>query len=238
MSTINRNFSIISTILNSALASQMYGFLGRSDTVWGNPDVPPLTEISPSDFSDEIIFLKRLGVESLAFMVDRFDWIPKNYSVGDIIYSNNGNVYLCTQAGTSGASPNHFNGILVDNAGTALWEFLETITDDRKYLVSEDLIPLSLLSEKLLYKTPIIIRQIWVSFSIIGDETGYLPLDRKFRVIGIYLNPNQTDVLNDTYINKANVQYYGYPIIYVPIEPLFRTDEQINRFVFQINLEQ
>lgn len=218
-------------IMNSALSNNLFFFAARDVTPWTNEAVAPdVSTLVHSDFEDEMIFLKKINMKDIRFIVDRYDWAAGTYSLNDIVITEDFKIYQCDNAGTSTAKPTHIAGSVVDITGTASWEYLETTPfEDRIYFLTDDFVSLTMKSEKIFYTDKIV--SLVIVVNVIGTEDGMLPLDRKYRVAGVYLNPIiRTDKSNVKGNNDFNS--LGNIFTFTSLIPQIRTADQIDTFVF------
>lgn len=223
-------------IMNSALSSNLYFFVARS-TPWVDDLNPPSTlSTALSDFNDEFIFMKRLDLSGVRFMVDRVDWAIGDKVVGTIVITDDFRIYRCETAGTSTAKPTHVSGsAAATDGGTAVWEFLEEVPlADRTYFLSAYYVPLSMQSERVVYTSAPV--RILIKSDIIGPEDGKLPIDREFRVVGLYANPFTRGDRIDTTSFATEVKEYGTVLAFNNISPYARTIDQVDSFLFSVIL--
>lgn len=230
------NISLL-TIINTVLSNNLFLFLAKNTPEWDDENLPPST-VEITSFSDKILFLKKISTLNVRFMITRENWVIGNYNINDIIITSDFNVYQCVTSGSSGIKPNHLSGSIVDSSGTAYWKFLETVSlNDRTEYLTETLVPLTFKSENLFFiNSSEFIKEIKIHGKIIGSEDGKLPLDRLYRIVGLYANPLNRDERTDSFLFQNNIKNYGTIISYKTLSPINRTEEQIITYSFSVPL--
>lgn len=227
-----RNLTILS-VINTLLSANLSAFVARVDTAWPTPASPPAV-ITPADFDDNIVFLKRLDTRSTRFMITRNNWSAGSKTLGTFVMTSAFNIYRCSTAGTSVTAPNHLSGIAPDVGGTASWEYIESVSvEDQSRFLTADRVPLSIASERFFFKTNIL-QSIKISFDIVGSENGLLPLTRQYRVTGLWADPYDRSDRVDTYPVRTTVKDWGVGLVYKSNVAATRTANQVNTHTFDI----
>jgi len=226
----------IVSVLDAITSGNLFSFAAKK-TAWPDEDNPPApADVTLSAIMADVLFSKRVDNKDIRFLVPRVNWITATaYALGDVIMTAENHVYLCTTAGTSQTAPTHVTGTQVESPGSVGWKFLETVSPAvlTVYGDSGSWTPLSFASEEIFWTAkPTKIR---IAFSIIGDENSFFPLAQSYRVVGVYANPFLRAVRNKI-TDSSDFTKYGALFGINTMTPIMRTADQVDQFVFDVDL--
>lgn len=227
--------TILLTVLNTIASGNMFAYIAKN-TPWEDGDVPPEYPTQEDIFSEPLL-TKRISSKDLRVMIERIDWeAGEMYSTGDIVITQENNVYEAQTTGQAVVMPTWTSGTDTEYEGTISWKYLFYLDLESDTIFSSPgLLPVSWNTEELFWTDKA--KSIRISYEIVSDENGFLPIPETYRIAGLYANPFARNPRNNLRLSE-NFTDHGVLMGIDTFSGIERTNEQVDRFTFEIPLPE